>query len=236
MREGWVIVTGASRGIGAAIAADLAGRSLKVAALSRSGEAPAGTGFRCDVTNPDAVALVMDEIAKSGPVIGLVNNAGQQKSHSIMSMTVADYEAIMRLDATAVLTTSQLVYPHLVASDGGTIVNIGSFYDKLGVKNNLAYCAAKAAVGAMTRCMAVEWAKDGIRVVNVAPGYVETDLNRDYLNNEKYKPRLLDRIPVKRPAQPSEVARLVGMIIAENIGALTGETIYMDGAQAIYSI
>ena len=83
----------------------------------------------------------------------------------------------MATNATSVLLGCQAAYPHLVAHGGGLIVNIGSFFDKLGVKRNLAYCASKAAVGAMTRCLAVEWAGKGIRVLDVAPGYIRTDLN-----------------------------------------------------------
>jgi NAD(P)-dependent dehydrogenase (short-subunit alcohol dehydrogenase family) len=81
--------------------------------------------------------------------------------------------------------------------------------------------------------MAVEWGKAGIRVVNVAPGYIETDLNRDYLSREKVQTWMKSRIPVGSPGKPEEVARLVAAIFGENIGFLTGETIYIDGAQGM---
>jgi NAD(P)-dependent dehydrogenase (short-subunit alcohol dehydrogenase family) len=139
----------------------------------------------------------------------------------------------MRLNTTAVFVACREVYPHLKAAEEGLIVNIGSFFDKMGVPDNVAYCASKAAVGAITRSLAAEWAKDGIRVLDVAPGYIETDLNRDYLAKEKVRAWLARRIPVGRPGRPEEVARLVGLLFAEKIGFLTGETIYLDGAQAI---
>jgi NAD(P)-dependent dehydrogenase (short-subunit alcohol dehydrogenase family) len=132
-----------------------------------------------------------------------------------------------------VFAASRLAYPYLVASGGGTIVNIGSFFDKLGVPDNLAYCASKAAVGAITRCLAVEWARDNIRVLDVAPGYIETDLNREWLKSERAQAFMKRRIPLRRAAQPEEVARLVGCLMAEEIDFLSGETIYIDGAHGI---
>jgi NAD(P)-dependent dehydrogenase (short-subunit alcohol dehydrogenase family) len=139
----------------------------------------------------------------------------------------------MRLNATSVFVASRLAYPYFVKSGGGMIVNIGSFFDKLGVAENLAYSASKAAVAAITRCLAVEWARDKIRVVNVPPGYIETDLNREWLATERTQSWIKRRVPVGRPGQPDEVARLVGCLMTEEIGFLSGETIYIDGAHGI---
>lgn len=232
MPEGTVIVTGASKGIGAAIALDLAGRGYRPACVSRSGAAPAGTGYACDMTDEAAVKETFARIAAEGPLVGLVNNAGVHLGGAAAALATAEFETVMALNATAVMVAAREAYPHLKES-GGTVVNIGSFFDKLGVPDNLAYCASKAAVAAMTRCMAVEWAADGIAVVNVAPGYIETDLNRDFLARDKVRRWLETRVPVKRPGEPAEVARLVGAIFAERIGFLTGETIYIDGAQGM---
>ena len=125
-------------------------------------------------------------------------------------------------------------YPHLVRSGGGgKIVNMGSFFDRLGVPGNLAYCASKAAVAAITRCLAVEWAGDGITVVCVAPGYIETDMNREVRGDDKGRAWLEKRIPMGRAGTPQEVATLVGSLIAEDMPFLTGETIYLDGGQGI---
>lgn len=233
MREGQIIITGASKGIGAAIAIELSRRGAPVVCLSRSGEAPVGLGMVCDMTDEQSVRDAMAQIAKLGPVAGLVNNAGLHIAEPIAKLTTASFEMTMALNATAVMVASREAYPLLCAAGGGTIVNIGSFFDKLGVPDNLAYCTSKAAVAAMTRCMAVEWARDGVRAVNIAPGYIETDLNRAYLAREKVKAWMAQRIPVGQPGNAAEVARLVAAIFVEDIRFLNGETIYVDGGQGI---
>jgi NAD(P)-dependent dehydrogenase (short-subunit alcohol dehydrogenase family) len=233
MSEGQIIVTGASRGIGAAIASELTRRGYTVAALSRSGDTAAGYPVVCDVTSEASVASAVAAVAERGPIIGLVNNAGAHVATPSASLSAEEFERTMRLNATAVLVASREAYPHLAKTGGGLIVNIGSFFDKLAVPENVAYCASKAAVGAITRCLAAEWAKDGLRVLDVAPGYIETDLNRDFLGNEKTRARIMRRVPVGRPGSPEEVARLVGALFSERIGFLTGETIYVDGGQGM---
>jgi NAD(P)-dependent dehydrogenase (short-subunit alcohol dehydrogenase family) len=233
MREGQIIVTSASRGIGAAIAADLDRRGFTVAALSRSGESAVGRGYGCDLSDEASFADAIGAAATRGPIIGLVNNAGAHTAKPSADLSAAEFETAMRLNATAVLVGARETYPRLVKAGGGFIVNIGSFFDNLGVAANLAYCASKAAVGAITRCLAVEWVKDDIGEMNVAPGYIETDLNRDFLATDTVRDRLARRIAVGRPGQADEVGRFVGSLFAENIDFLTGETVYLDGGQGM---
>jgi NAD(P)-dependent dehydrogenase (short-subunit alcohol dehydrogenase family) len=139
----------------------------------------------------------------------------------------------METNSTGVFTACQEIYPHLQKSSSSLIVNIGSFFDKLGVKQNLAYCASKAAVGAITRCLAVEWAAAGVRVVDVAPGYIVTDLNRQELADGPLRKYLGHRIPGGAPGSTDDVAKLVGALYAHDIPFLSGATIYVDGAQGI---
>lgn len=233
MSKQQIIVTGGSKGIGAAISAELHARGFDVVCLSRSGEAAVGQAMACDVTNEASVREVFAAIAEQGPVVGLVNNAGVHIPGSIATLSTDDFNKTIALNTTAVMVAAREVYPHLATNHGGTIVNIGSFFDKMGVPDNLSYCASKAAVAAMTRCMAVEWAQDNIRVMNVAPGYIETDLNRDYLAREKVRHWMKSRIPVGGPGQAQDVAKLVAAIFSEQIGFMTGETIYIDGAQGM---
>ncbi len=233
MREGQLVVTGGSKGIGAAIVTELARRGRDVVSLSRSGTAPAGRTLTCDLTDHARLREVLAELAAEGPIAGLVNNAGLHLSAPCHELPTEDYAAVMDVNATAVMVACREVHPHLKARGGGMIVNIGSFFDRMGVPHHLAYCASKAAVAAMTRCLAVEWARDGIAVVNVAPGYIETELNADYLARDAVRRWLERRIPAGRVGRPEEVARLVAALLAEDLPFLTGETIYLDGAQGI---
>jgi NAD(P)-dependent dehydrogenase (short-subunit alcohol dehydrogenase family) len=242
--KGTVIVTGASRGIGASIASELAAGGFHVACLSRSGDLPETvdldsqvrkrmTAVRCDITDAASVRDVFDSLPTvlGQPVVGLVNNAGIHLQGPSASFARADFDRVMSTNTTALLVASQAAYQHLCAAGHSLIVNIGSFYDKLGVKGNVAYCASKAAVGAMTRCLAVEWARNGIRVLNVAPGYIETDLNREELNEAALQGFLRKRIPMGGPGQPDDIGRLVAMLYQLPGSFLTGETIYVDGGQ-----
>ena len=242
-KERLIAVTGASRGIGAAIAVELATRGFRVACLSRGGRGPETElapalaarflNHACDVNDETSVRETFKAVSANGPLHGLVNNAGIHVEAPSHEMDIATYERVMQTNATAVFTACREAYPYLVQAGGATIVNIGSFFDKLGVKRNLAYCASKAAVGAMTRCLAVEWASKAIRVLDVAPGYIVTDLNRDALERGPMREYLDKRIPLRRPGTSQEIARLVAAIFSEDMAFLTGETIYIDGGQGM---
>ena len=238
-----IVVTGASRGIGATIALELAQRGFTVACLTRKGVGPETTvpselvsrfvNARCDVTDEASVKQALAEIAgKAGGIHGIVNNAGIHLDGPSDKLSLDVYNQVMSTNATAVFTACREVYPHLIKAGGGIIVNIGSFFDKVGVKRNVAYCASKAAVGAITRCLAVEWANKNIRVMDVAPGYIVTDLNRDAFQGP-LREFLARRIPGGKHGTPQDIAKLVAAIFAEDIPFLTGETIYIDGGQGM---
>lgn len=230
-----IAVTGASRGIGAAIALELARRGFTVGCLSRKGAGPEHMRcipLACDVTEVDSIRSAFAALAeRAGGLGGLVNNAGihlDGKSHELASGV---FDEVMDTNARAVFVACREAYPHLEAA-GGTIVNIGSFFDKLGVKRNVAYCASKAAVGAITRCLAVEWAPKKIRVLNVAPGYIETELNAEALQG-KLRAFLETRVPTGGPGSVQDVARVVAMLFSEDVPFLTGDTLYLDGGQGM---
>ena len=235
MREGRVVVTGASKGLGAATAQALDEAGYEVIGLSRTGGCAVGRGVICDMTDETAVKTVFAELARDSiPVVGLVNNAGAHGQSVSAEIEIADYERVMTLNATAVVVASREAYALLKRAGGGLIVNMGSVFDKLGVKEHLAYCVSKAAVGAITRCLAVEWAEDGISVVNVAPGYVETDFNREFMRRDAVRRWLERRIPVGRTGTPEEVADLVAALFRMRVPYLTGETIYLDGGHGMH--
>ena len=243
--KGGILVTGASRGIGAAIAELLAEAGYTVGCVSRSGELPARPqasasarsrwkAFKADVTNAPQLTDAFDAFAEqAAPVCGLVNNAGLHIDTPAAEIALEQWQQVMDTNALSVALACQAVYPHLLKAQGGLIVNIGSFFDKIGVKGNLAYCASKAAVGAMTRVLAVEWAGKNIRVLDVAPGYITTDLNREAMSAGPLRAYLDQRIPRRAPGTAEDVGKLVSSLFTSDIGFLTGETIYIDGAQGI---
>lgn len=240
-----IAVTGANRGIGAAIAVELAARGYRVGCVTRSGALPPVEGIdaeaaarlvacACDVTDEAGAAAALAELAAgSGGLAGLVNNAGIILHGRSESFSTADFQRVLTVNATSVFALCKAAYPFLVANGGGDIVNIGSFFDRLGARQHTAYAASKAAVGAITRSLAVEWASRGIRLYNVAPGYVATDMNREALAEPRFREWLEGRIPLRRPGRPEEVARLVAALFTEDLPFLTGETIYLDGGQSI---
>ena len=228
MADPCVIVTGASKGIGAAIAVELDKRGLPVIGLSRTGDAVVGDAFVCDITNEDQVRERIGAIGAERGIAALVNNAGLYIGSPIAELSTDQYEQVMNLNAKAVMIASREAYPHLRDS-GGTIVNIGSFFDKMGVPHNLPYCASKAAVAAMTRCMAVEWARDGIGVINVAPGYIETDMTGQM--NQDVLGLILRQIPAGRLGQPQEIAGIVSFLASEKAAFINGATISANGGQ-----
>lgn len=234
---GALLVTGASSGIGAAIASELAGRGFTVGCLSRRGTAPPGERLltlAADVTDGAATERALAALVdQAGPLRGVVNAAGFNRETPSLELSTETLRSVLETNFVAVFMLCRLAHPHLTAAGGGLIVNIGSFFDHLGVAHNLAYAASKAALGALTRCLAVEWARDGIRVMNVAPGYVLTELNREYFSDPDRRGRMERRIPVRRLGEADEVARLVACLFTEQIAFLTGETIYLDGGQGM---
>jgi len=241
-----IVVTGASRGIGAAIALALAQIGRHVACVSRSGGLPADEGVQAeiasrwigltgDVTQPETIAAAFKQLNEQGWIIkGLVNNAGVHLDAPSAAMPLEQWRQVMDTNATSVVSACQAAFPYLVEAGGGTIVNIGSFFDKLGVKRNLAYCASKAAVGAITRVLAVEWASKGIKVIDVAPGYIITDLNADEMAPGGPLRVYLDkRIPGREPGTAGDVGALVASMFTPAGSFLSGETIYVDGGQSI---
>ena len=240
------LVTGASRGIGRAVALALGAAGAAVACCARSAEQIEATaaevsghggrarGFPLDVTRRNDIdAVVADIGAALGPIDILVNNAGMTLDKRSVEVTDEEWDDVLATNLTSTFVLARAVAPGMMEQRRGKIINIGSMYGKIGVPRYAAYCASKAAVEALTRSLAVEWARHGIQVNCLAPGYVNTDIPREAMADEKLRTLFLSRVPARRIGEPEEVATLAVYLASAASDFMTGQTVYLDGGQTI---
>jgi 2-deoxy-D-gluconate 3-dehydrogenase len=240
------LVTGASRGIGRAIAVALAAAGAAVACAARSrdqvdaaaAEITAAGGraraLRLDVTRPEEIAAGVEEIAGAlGPIDVLVNNAGIAMEKKTTEVTDEDWDAVLATNLTSMFRCARAVAPGMMRLARGKIINIGSMYGIIGVPRYAAYCASKAAVDGLTRSLAAEWARHGIQVNCLAPGYMNTDISRAALADEKTRALLLSKVPARRIGEPEEVGALAVYLASPASDFMTGQTVYLDGGQTM---
>ncbi len=237
------LITGGSGDIGMAIATTFAQAGAHIALNGRNADKlearrAAFTGmpvrvetFPADMSDTTAVRkLARDVIAAFGRVDILVNCAGINYRKPILDFSEAEYEEIVAVHMRAAFFLSQAVAPFMIAQGGGKIINIGSATIRAGLADVSVYGMAKAGLDALTRTMAVEWAEHNIQVNCLAPGFIMTELTKDGLwANERRSKWLLDRIPMRRPGLPDELAGVALLLASRASSYLTGQTIYVDG-------
>jgi NAD(P)-dependent dehydrogenase (short-subunit alcohol dehydrogenase family) len=250
------IVTGAGRGIGRAIALELAsmGADVVVAELSEEGAArvadevrAAGrraVAIRTDVTSrADLDAMVERTMQAFGRIDILVNNAGIYRSAAALAIDEEHWDAIMDINARAVFFASQAVLPHMLAAGRGNIISLASMAGKLGSTTSLPYAASKSAVISITRSLALSFARDGIRANCVCPGFVQTDMWRQVergvsaglgITIEELNRQRLAQIPLGRWEEPEDVAKVVGFLASEKSGYITGEAVNVSGGLVMH--
>ena len=240
-----VLVTGASRGIGAAIADLLAARGAKVVgtATSQAGAdaisarlAPhGGVGKVLDVTDGAAVEAVVDDIAKRfGPVSVLVNNAGITRDQILMRMKDEDWDAIIDTNLSSVYRTSKAVMRGMMKARKGRIINIASVIGLTGNAGQANYAAAKAGIIAFSKSLAKEIGSRGVTVNVVAPGFIQTDMTaataeRIGVEFDEFIKLAASQIPVGRVGQPDDIARAVVFLTADDAGYITGINLPVNG-------
>ncbi len=240
------LVTGASRGIGQAIALALGAAGADVACCARSreqidrtaGEIRDGggraTGISLDVTKASDIERAVREAEVAlGPVDVLVNNAGIILEKKTIELTDDEWDSVLTTNLTSMFRLARAVAPGMMARHGGKIINIGSMYGPIGVPRYAAYCASKAAVEALTRSLGAEWARHGIQVNCLAPGYMNTDIPRAALADEKTRALFLSKVPARRIGEPEEVGPLAVYLASPASDFMTGQTLYLDGGQTI---
>lgn len=234
------LVTGASRGIGRAIALELGSQGATVigtatsekgaegisAALEEAGIA--GAGRALDVTDGTAVDETVKGIARDfGPVTIVVNNAGIARDNLLLRMKDAEWDDVLATNLSAIFRVSRTCLRGMMKARSGRIINIASVVGATGNPGQANYAAAKAGIGGFTRSLAHEVGARGITVNTVAPGFVDTDMTRDLPEEQKQK--LLDSIAVNRLAQPEEIAHACAFLASPRAGYITGQTLHVNG-------
>lgn len=238
------IVTGASRNIGRAIALSLAAQGHAVAcfgrdrvALEETAEMVRKVGSHASVFVGDAKSNAsMEALAKHtaethGRIDVVINNAGAVREAKPSEMTAEQFTDDLQINLISQFALARAAYPALCASGRGVIINIGSLAGAIAFPRAASYCASKAGIDGLTRSLAFEWARDNIRVLCVAPGYVESDISKEVLNDAATRAWIIKRIPQRRVAKPEEIGAFVAFMASEQASFATGETYYVDGGQ-----
>ena len=233
-----VLVTGASRGIGAAIADELAAQGARVIGTATTGAgaeainarlaASGGAGRVLDVTDGAAVDALIDAIATGfGPVSILVNNAGITRDNLLMRMKETDWQAILDTNLSSVFRTSKAVMRGMMKARKGRIINIASVVGVTGNAGQANYAAAKAGIIAFSKSLAKEIGSRGVTVNVVAPGFIQTDMTRDL--PEASREALVGQIALGRLGEPADIARAVAFLAGPAAAYITGETLHVNG-------
>ena len=231
------LVTGASRGIGQAIAGELVNCGAKVigTATTEAGAAAinerlqgGGHGAVLNVTDPKACEQIIDWIVKDfGGIHILVNNAGITRDQLAMRMKADEWTDVIDTNLSAVFRLSQAVLRPMMKARGGRIINITSIVGHMGNPGQVNYAAAKAGVSGMTRALAREIGSRNITVNCVAPGFIDTDMTRAL--SEEQQNALKVNIPLARLGSPEDVAHAVAFLASPAAGYITGNTLHVNG-------
>jgi glucose 1-dehydrogenase len=246
------IVTGSSEGIGRSIAIALAnsGEYSGIVTNSRKREeaqqvADEITTLGCDSVaieadvskESDCIKLIEGTIRHYGRIDVLVNNAGIQKDVPFEETSIEEWYKIIGVDLTGPFVCSREAVKHMEKQrnpQGGCIINISSVHQIIPKPHYIPYATSKAGIEMMTKTMALELAKDNIRANVVAPGAIETEMNRELKNNKELREKVLKQIPIQRIGNPEEVANVVEFLASNKASYVTGTTFYVDGGMTLY--
>ncbi|ACY97052.1 MULTISPECIES: 3-oxoacyl-ACP reductase FabG [Thermomonospora] len=240
------IVTGAARGIGAAVAKRLAGDGLAVAVLDLAEdackpvvaeiEAAGGRALAvgCDVADEQAVTAAVERVAAElGPPLVLVNNAGIIRDNLLFKMSTDDWDAVMAVHLRGAFLMTRAAQKYMTEAKWGRIVNLSST-SALGNRGQANYSAAKAGLQGFTKTLAIELGKFGITANAIAPGFIETEMTaataaRVGVPFEEFKAAAAKQIPVQRTGRPEDIAHAVSFFVSEGAGFVSGQVLYVAG-------
>lgn len=239
------LVTGASRGIGRAIAEELVERGARCVLVAREKDAldvavrelgARAIGVAADVTTRDGRASIVAIVRELGPLHVLVHNAGSNIRGPLTSYDDATIERLLSLNLTSTLLLSRDLHPSLVAANGASVIHIGSVAGHVALPTGVAYAAAKAGLAQASRTLALEWARDRIRVNTVSPWYTRTPLVEPVLADPEKLARILAATPLGRIAEPREVATAVVFLAMPAASYITGQALVVDGGMTIQGL
>ena len=231
-----ILVTGASRGIGKAIASQLKalGGNVIGTATSEHGAANIseylgeGQGLVLNVTDDASISAMFDLIKeKHGSVDILVNNAGITRDNLMMRMKDDEWNDIINTNLTSVFKISKAVLRAMMKKRNGRIINIGSVVGTMGNAGQVNYATAKAGLIGFTKSLAREVASRGITVNTVSPGFIDTDMTQTLTDEQKEG--IFAQVPANRLGKPDEIANAVAFLASDSAAYITGETLHVNG-------
>jgi 3-oxoacyl-[acyl-carrier protein] reductase len=246
MSQRVAVVTGAARGIGAAVAVKLAADGFAVAVIDLEESAGKGTVERitgaggraialgADVSDADAVAGAVARIADElGPPTVLVNNAGVIRDNLLFKMSELDWDLVMGVHLRGAFLMSRAVQRYQTEQKWGRVVNLSST-SALGNRGQANYSTAKAGLQGLTKTLAIELGPFGVTANAIAPGFIETEMTaataaRMKVDFDTFKKMAAEQIPVRRVGQPEDIANLVSFLVSEGAGFVSGQVIYVAG-------
>jgi len=232
------IVTGGGRGIGRGMAEGLyrhgatvvlTGRTLSVLEEAAAAMGDRAYGIACDVSKEAEVLALRDAVvARSGKIDVLVNNAGVNPIFKTIERTsLEEWQNIIDVNLTGIFLCCK--YLGGAIGEGGSVINVSSVAGHAGLPRSVPYCGSKGGVEMMTKALALDWAKKGVRVNTLAPGWVDTDLTHGLLEHDVHGKRLLDRTPLGRFARPIDMAGGVVFLASDASAFMTGQSLVIDG-------
>jgi tropinone reductase I len=228
-----IIVTGVSRGIGRAIAEELQSRGAAVVGAARNvADVPATASLlpvAADVTQETGRKAILEAaLARHGRIDGLVNNVGSAFRRASVDTALEDFRQMLEVNLLATFALCCAAHPHLKASRG-SVVNVSSVTGSRVLPVRIAYGTSKAALDHLTRSLAVEWGPDGIRVNAVLPWFTRTEMVQKVLEDRDFEQKLIAATPLRRLAEPADVARAVAFLALPDSDYITGQLLAVDG-------